>query len=86
MLDVCVFSVEEVIHCKRIGFIYMLRAVNRLKHRSNNDVRVNDCEIEDRIFGSEEVPCGLFTKLLRSVISQDRGLRFNCILFCDLVV
>jgi hypothetical protein len=69
MLDVCISPVEEVIDCKRIGFIYMLRAVNRLKHRSNNDVRVDDGEIEDRAFGSKEVPCGLFTKLLRSVIS-----------------
>ena len=69
MFDVCVFPVEEVIDCKRIGFIYMLRAVNRLKHRSNNDIRVDDREIEDRVFGSKEVPCGLFSKLLRSVIS-----------------
>jgi hypothetical protein len=41
MFDVCVFPVEEVIDCKRIGFIYMLRAVNRLKHRSNNDVSLS---------------------------------------------
>jgi hypothetical protein len=53
MLDVRVSPVEEVIDCKRVGFIYMLRAVNRLKHRSNNDVRVDDREIEDRGFGSK---------------------------------
>jgi hypothetical protein len=56
VLDVLVFPVDEVVYRKRIGLIHIIRATDRLKHWSNNDIGVNDCEIKGGVFGRHEVP------------------------------
>jgi hypothetical protein len=86
MLSVLVFPVEEVVDGEGISLIHMFWVSDRLKHGPDDDIWIDDCEIEDWLFGSNEIPCGLFAKLLGSVVAKHRGLGFDCFLFCNLVI
>ena len=84
IVNIFVFSVEEVVYRERVGFVHMLRTINRLKHRTNNDVGVDHGDVENWLLRGQKVPCGLFGKLLGNIVSKNWVLSFDCFSFCDL--
>jgi hypothetical protein len=85
MLCIGIFPIEEVIDSKQITFIYSFRCVDRLNHRSDDNIRIEDCQLKYRFLGGEEIPSRLLAQFLRCVVAQSGGLGFDCFIFRDLV-
>ena len=68
ILNIFVLPVEKVVASKRSSFINVLRAINWLKHGTDDDVGIDDCEIEGGLFGFEKIPSCLFGELLRDIV------------------
>ncbi len=85
MLHIGIFPIEEVIDSKQIAFVDSFRRLDRLNHRSNNNVRIEDCKRKGRFLGGEEIPSRLLAQFFGCVVTQSRGLGFDCFLCRDLV-
>ena len=68
VFNILVLPIEKVIASKCISFIHVLWTINRLKHRTDDDVGIDDCEIEDGLVNCEEIPRSLFGKLLPGIV------------------
>ena len=85
MLHICIFPIEKVVDSKQIAFVYSFWCVDRLNHRSNNNVRIQDCKLKGRFLGGQEIPSRLLAQFLGCVVTQSGGLDFDRFLFRDLV-
>ena len=64
ILDPLIRPVEKIVDGKLVGFIDRLKAGYGVEHGSDNDVRVEDCQVERWFVLVHEVPCSFFGVLL----------------------
>ena len=68
LLDILMCAIEEIIACKVVRLIHMLRSIDRLEHRTN-DIGIDDCEVEGGLPSSDEVLGRSFCQLLPGVVA-----------------
>lgn len=72
IFDGLVATIEESVTSEIIGFVDVLRARNWVKHRSNDDIRIDHCKIEDWLLLFYE--CPLRSLALANAIKERRRM------------
>lgn len=75
--NIFVRPVEEIIDGESIRFVHVLRAMDRLEHWTNYNVRIEDCQVERGLVISDELPRRFFGELFGRIVAQDGAFRLN---------
>lgn len=83
-LNLLVSSINKASNGKLIGFIDRLGTLDRVDHRTGDNVRINHHQIVGGGIHSHELPCSHLGLGLRHVVSKNGVLSFYGLLGCHL--
>jgi hypothetical protein len=75
--DLLICAVKQIVYGEFVRLIDVFRSMNRLQHRPNDDVWINDGKVKGGFVVFEKFPRSLLGQFLRSIVSQDRAFRLD---------
>lgn len=75
--NILVRPIEEVVDGESIRFVHVLWATDRSEHWTNNNIRIDDCQVERWLVVGNELPCRFFRELFGGIVAQDGAFRLN---------
>lgn len=82
--DILVSAVDEIVDGECIRFVHVLGASDCLEHGTDDDVRIDDCQVERGLAVGDELPSRFFGQLFGRNVAQDGAFRLNRRLGSDL--